>query len=288
MNCRFPRLLQVSRRNCAWCIVHFILPCSVLLLTACEKEIDIDYHDMEPMYVIEGSVSNLNSSVTVTMTQPVKGGAETDTAIADATVVVTADDGQRDTLTYRGNGLYMSRQKGKAGSTYRLDVTTGGNHFTSTSVMQKQPTLNSMRFVWKKVFGQRVLLADLKLQDIADEANYYYLHFFRNGVPYRSAVLRDRSNPGGELQQLFSLCMEDDLNSGDPNAKETLWENDVLTLDIRTIDRRAYDYLYSLLSMNSNNTNPIDNFEGGCLGYFSAFHQISYNYTFHASDAEEE
>ena len=285
---------------------------ALLLLSSCEKEIEIDYHDMEPMYVVEGSISNLNASVRVSLTQPVVGVADDRGVVTDATVVLSMVNGQwsmfngplgplgtlatngtqewtfLDTLSLRSDGYYLSRITGKAGNTYRLDVTVGGRHFTSTSVMQRQPVMNNMRFVWKKIFGQRMLFADLRLQDLPDETNYYYLHLFRNGVPYRSAVMRDRSNPGGELQQLFSLCVEDDLNSGDPNAKETLYEGDMLSLEIRTIDRQAYDYLFSLLSMNSSGTNPIANFDGGCLGYFSAFHQIVYNFTFREADCTEE
>lgn len=259
-----------------------------MTLASCEKEIEIDYHDMKPMYVVEGSVSNLNASVRVSRTLPVMGADKDSETVTDATVVLVTGDSIRETLPYRSDGYYRSPTRAKAGTNYRLEVTVGNQLFTSTSVMQRQPVMNSMRFVWKKIFGRRILFADLRLQDLPDETNYYYLHLFRNGVPYRSAVMRDRSNPGGELQQLFSLCTDDDLNSGDRTAKETLYEGDVLSLEIRSIDSSAYDYLFSLLSMNNSGTNPIANFEGGCLGYFSAFHQIVYNFTYNNADSEEE
>lgn len=259
-------------------------------LTGCEKDISIDYHDMEQqLYVVEGLMSNIRTIVRVSKTQPMTGAADSAYYVADATVVVTAGDTLRDTLAHTGRGYYAAtRLSGKPGTTYQLDVSVGGRRFTSTSVMQQQPVMNSFRFVWKEVFGRRILFADVRLQDIAGETNYYYLHLYRNDLAYRSAVIRDRGNPGGELQQLFSLCMEDDLNGGSPTSRETLWENDRLKLEVRSIDRRAYDYLYSTITMESSNTNPIANFSGGCLGYFSAFGQTTHYYTFHEADIEKE
>ena len=65
-------------------------------------------------------------------------------------------------------------------------------------------------------------------------------------------------------------------------------EGDKLRVELRTIDQRAYDYLYSMQIMDNTSTNPIRNFTGGCLGYFSAYSQVVVNCIFHAADVEEE
>ena len=73
-----------------------------------------------------------------------------------------------------------------------------------------------------------------------------------------------------------------------PSMRQTLQEGDRLLIEIRAIDQRAYDYLYSMQLMDNTGTNPIPNFTGGCLGYFSAYHQITYDCVFHVADAEED
>ncbi|MGX8696700.1 MAG: hypothetical protein ACSW8D_09965, partial [Prevotella sp.] len=50
-----------------------------------------------------------------------------------------------------------------------------------------------------------------------------------------------------------------------------LFEGDLMRLEVRSIDRPVYDYLYSLQLMNNTGTNPIANFSDGLLGYFSAY-----------------
>ena len=67
-----------------------------------------------------------------------------------------------------------------------------------------------------------------------------------------------------------------------------LQDGDRIEVEIRSIDRNSYDYLYSMQVMDNAGTNPIQNFTGGCLGYFSAYHVEKINLTFRLADIEEE
>ena len=69
---------------------------------------------------------------------------------------------------------------------------------------------------------------------------------------------------------------------------DVLHDGDELKVVVRAIDQRAYDYLYSMQHMSSTGTNPIENFTGGCLGYFSAHSQIEYYQDFYYSDVVED
>ena len=264
-----------------------------LLLTSCEKEIDIDYHQVAELYVAEGLVTqdastnrtNRPTYVRLTTTQDMTDNVSNSHNLIGATIVLTEDGFVLDTLRYWRNGYYISDYQGYEGSQYTLDIYIDGNHFQSTSVMQAAPQFSSFRFVWKDVLTERMLFADLKLEDIKGQNNYYFMHLYRNGVGYRWAVMDDSHNPGGELQQLFSCTTERNL---DKNDDDGLKDGDKIHVEIRSIDRRTYDYFYSMQVMQNSGTNPVQNFTGGCLGYFSACNIISYDTTFRRADVETE
>lgn len=129
---------------------------------------------------------------------------------------------------------------------------------------------------------ERYLFGDLRLQDIPNESNWYFMHIYRNGLGYRWAVMKDDKNPNKELQQLFSFFRDGQHDN------DVLQDGDELHIVIRAIDQRAYDYLYSMQQMSSTATNPIDNFTGGCLGYFSAHSEIEYYQDFYYRDVTED
>lgn len=261
---------------------HLSIICAILLLVSCEKDINLIYHQVDPIYVVEASVSNTATEVRISQTNAMEDNSS-ESDISQAKVTITTDAGDSYTIPYSTNGFYrLSSLKGVAGTEYKLDVEFDGHHFSSTSIMQRAPQMNDFRFVWMKAASERILFGDLRLKDIPNENNWYFLHIYRNGIGYRWAVMKDDQNPNKELQQLFSFFREGSKDS------DVLNEGDLLRIEIRAIDQRAYDYLYSMQLMNDTGTNPIANFTGGCLGYFSAYHQITYTCRYHEADAVEE
>ena len=259
----------------------------LLALTACEREINLDYHSVEPLYVVEAAVTNEHTRVRITTTRDVDVNTVQGSLVENATVVVTSADGyDNETLRYIGNGFYESGLTGYPGVRYTVDVEIDGRHFTSSSTMQEEPVMNSFRFVWKRVLTEDLLFADLRLQDRPAQTNYYFMHIYRNGVGYRWAVLRDDGNPGGELQQLFTCTTRREMEKAD--SDDALRDGDAIRVEIRAIDRPAYDYLYSMQLMDNTGTNPVANFTGGCLGYFSAYSVIAHLCVFRLEDVEEE
>ena len=255
------------------------------LLASCEKEIPIDYHQVEPLYVAEGMMNQDGTKVRITTTQDVTDNTNNAHNVTNATVVLSCKKfADSETLKYSGNGFYTTKWAGEPGVTYDLDIDVDGRHFHSSSTMQVKPVVNSFRFVWKKMLTERFLFGDLRIQDTPDENSYYFMHIYRNGLGYRWAVMSDDKNRNGELQQLFQCTTERDMDKGDSDA---LRDGDNIRLEIRSIDKLSYDYLYSMQVMDNAGTNPIANFTGGCLGYFSAYYELSYIYTFYRSDVEE-
>lgn len=253
---------------------------NLILLSSCKKDIEIDYHQVDPIYVVEASVSNEGMEARISQTNNMDDNSTTSN-IDNAVVVVTGSDGSSKTLTYSKNGIYKSSAVGVPGVEYTIDIQFDEHHFTSSSIMQKMPKMNNFRFIRKKIVTENYQMGELLLQDIPNEENWYFMHIYRNHLGYRWAVKRDDTNPNGELQQLFTFARE---GSDD---KDLLQEDDWLHIEIRAIDKKSYDYFYSMQIMDNTGTNPIPNFTGGCLGYFSAYSQITYDCEFHEADVED-
>ena len=256
----------------------------LLLLTSCEKEIDLDYHEVAPLYAAEATVTPDGTNVWVRTTQSVTDNSASGHGVTNATIQLYEELESGElfpvaSLTHRRDGHYTSTFAGIPSLTYVIDIEIDGEHYTSKSTMPNAPVVNSFRFVWKKMLSELMLFADLRIQDEQDKVNYYFMHLYRNNVGYRWAIMDDRANPGAELQQLFSCTTKRQMDEG--TDSDVLRNGDQLRMEVRSIDRRAYDYLYSLQLMDNSGTNPIANFSGGLLGYFSAFQQVTLQMPFH-------
>ena len=252
-----------------------------ILTASCKKDIDIDYHQVEPLYVVEASVSNDGMKATISRTNNMDDNT-TAYDISRATVIITGSDNSRETLDYQGKGVYFSKTKGTPEVEYTIQIDIDGHHFTSSSTMHEMPEINEFRFIRKKILRENYQMGKLLLQDIPNEDNYYFAHLYRNKKGYRWALKKDDTDPNKELQVLFTFAREGS------NDEDLLREGDRIRLEVRTIDRKSYDYLYSMQIMDNSGTNPIPNFTGGCLGYFSAYSQWTYEYIFHEDDVKDE
>ena len=94
----------------------------------------------------------------------------------------------------------------------------------------------------------------------------------------------DASSRLGDRVYILSLCMMEDTDDDD----DRLLDGDVMRFEVRAIDKLSYDYLFSMQQTSSVSTNPIANFSGGCLGYFSAYGKTNYSITFRSDEVEEE
>ena len=261
---------------------YIILLLSSIGMTACEKNIDIDFHSTVPLYTVEGWLSQYETMVRVSKTKNMNDTTST-ANISNAQVTISDEEGNTYNIPHEKEDFYHTHDIiGEPGKTYRLDVVVDGQHFTSTSTMNSIPVISSFRLIKKKLLGEDYIFGDIRIKDIPNETDYYYVHLYRNDIPYRTAVLKDDMNPGKELQQLLAF------NREGSNDYDTLREGDILECHVRTIDEKSYDYLYSILQIDNTGTNPPNNFEGGCLGYFSAFGIVAETITYHTANIEEE
>ncbi|MBR1934023.1 MAG: DUF4249 domain-containing protein [Prevotella sp.] len=254
-----------------------------LLLTACKKEIDFDYHEAEPIVVVEGRVTNEGTEVLLTRTRQVEDSVRGQ-GLSGAAVVVTDAAGTHHPLSFDpATATYRSPLVGTPGQTYTLSIDFEGRHYEGTSTMPQAAPIVSAQFLWQPVLQERLLVYEVWAHDPEpDERGYYYYRLDRRsphphfrGKPQRDAyrwnAFDDRGNPPG-LVYRDVMCMSEKMAEEDEedNWKRILYEGDTITFQLWTVDRPTCQYFQSLAAGQSGGANPVSNMQGGCLGYFTA------------------
>ena len=80
----------------------------MLVMTACEKEIDLDYRSVDAIYVAEGCMTQEKTTVRLTTTQDMTDNQTNAHNVEGAVVVISDEDMVLDTLHYTGRGVYTS------------------------------------------------------------------------------------------------------------------------------------------------------------------------------------
>ncbi len=267
-------------------IIILALAAVSVIMPACEKEIDIGYASVEPIYVIEGYVGDTGIEVLLTSTKDMENGSA-GSPVPDADVKISDGKGFEETLAYSPDGRYHSAylSTGSPGNTYTLTVNTGDKEFVSTSELVEPGQMVGIEVVFDAALTERWMFCTLVIQDHAPGDTRYCLRIFKNGELYSRRLLTDKGFDQGLLQDRFAFRFSmsptptpDEIKSG--NAEKMFRKGDILALVLETIDRPVYDYLYSLGLTGTTLSNPLTNIEGGCLGYFRAFSSDSYSTVF--------
>lgn len=242
---------------------HFIwMMLTGILFFSCQKVIDIDLNEGNQQLVIEGFVTKGETVHTVKITKTLNFDENVAFPTVDnATVVITDNVGNSETLTMTAPGVYKtSSLLGVEGRTYTITVNVDGKTFTAASKMPTEVVLNGLDVIVIP-FGLDTLRAVVPNRiDEAGVENFYQYDFFVNGEQNKGIYLQDDQ---------FS----DGVQNQQPLFGGELLPNDTVRVIMYCIDKPVYKYLYSI-DANTGSiaapANPVSNFGKTCLGYFSA------------------
>lgn len=237
------------------------------LFTSCEKTIDIDYHTIEPLYVVEAGITADGAFAKVSMTQDMTDSIDSRT-VDNATVCIITDQGEQCTLHLDSAGSYSSSViKAMAGHKYTVRVQVGDYLTESTSQMQDAFTIDDIYMYKMQMMEDQLVYYHIEVNDTCSEQSYYYALVRRNGEPYKWHVVTDKGYQNATSIDVpcFVYC---ELNM---DNKDILTDGEHISVEVRKIDRQTYDYLYALSLAERTTSNPIRNFTNpATLGYFSA------------------
>lgn len=240
---------------------------SIVLLSSCEKVINVDIKDAAPVIVIEGVVTNRADSQVVKITRSaVFGQSNVFPAVTGAVVSITEDGIRKLSLQESRPGVYVLRSsRGSPGHTYTLKVEADGKIYTATSTMPSQVRIDTVALNSSNFFGNTRRIISVEYQDPSGVKNYYRCLLKVNGTPSKQDFLFDDNFTDGKRvnQELFDFDLD-------------ILQGDVADIELHCVDSMIYRY-WQGLDQNQNRggasttpANPVSNISNGALGYFSA------------------
>lgn len=237
----------------------------ITFLSGCEKVIDLELKDSEPVVVIYGDINDqtdnqyVRISRTYSFTEPNKFNA-----VTGARVIVTTQAGSVINYSEITPGVYQSPKfRGRTGVSYTLDVTVDGKKFTAVSTMPQKVILDSLNFREVSFFGNNSLHLVANFLDPKDIQNQYRYVLSVKSKVVEDVVSEDRFNDGNTVAN----TIYHELNDLEPG--------DDIELDLQCIDRNVYRYYYAFGQNLGEGgppvapANPPSNISNGALGIFS-------------------
>ncbi|MBC7447222.1 MAG: DUF4249 domain-containing protein [Hymenobacteraceae bacterium] len=234
---------------------YLLLFAAAFALTACEKVIDYPLRSTDEKLVVEGLVTDQPGPYTVRLsgTTGYLTNGQMSTRDADLVTITDVEAGLTDTLRRTEAGVYQTTPKlgsGQLNHSYRLVVVRGSQRVEATSRLHPCTPLDSITFVYKQ-----------KDTDAVAESGYYTTIYFREPAG-RGDYYRINAYTNGVWRNRNELFFFDDElydgNYGDPEIDYNINPRDTVTVEMRAIDKAAYDFYLGLSNAQQNTGTPFD------------------------------
>jgi hypothetical protein len=246
--------------------ILFLFTSLAMLLTACEKEVDIDLDAGDQKIVIVGTVTNNEFQAQVKINRSVPfDELSTYPHVTNAIVQITEKIGDVQNtivLIQTEPGLYKSENPlGQPGATYTLRVELEGQVYEATSTMPDVVTISPIYF--DELFPGSVFPA-INFEDVGGRKDYYKANLYIDGERKPDIFITDDTFTDGMLNAAVF---------GGPDL--AVDPGDMVMIEIDHIDEANYNYWFTMLQNVSESTaapaNPETNISNNALGYFSAY-----------------
>jgi hypothetical protein len=242
----------------------------LITFASCQKSIDVDLNEANPVVVIQANYTAEDSTVRVEVTETSNFfSGEDSPVINDAVVTITTQAGVSTVVPFIANGQYtLENYAPEFGTTYTMTVLANGTTYTATCKML--PVIDQQPVIFDSIppgpfSGDGGYVVALTYQDPAAEGDFTSAHITENGERLNSLddiVLNDDQFTNGNLliRPLFVKLF--DLG-------------DTIEVELRTINEKVFDYYVELSSLTDPNSaapaNPTYQWENRALGFFNAY-----------------
>ena len=249
---------------------------TLLFASACEKVVTLDLRDAGPRLVLEGTLADDGQPCTVRASRSTGfGESGAVPAVTGAVVTLSDDAGGLETLAETSPGQYRGRTvRGQAGRRYTLRVAVDGQTYVAAATLPPAVPLTGLR-AEKTGIGEAIGVVP-EFVDPAGRRNYYRFRQYRNGRLNKLLFVQTDEFTDGKA----NAAALGGVASGGPGTNEAdqLATGDSVRVEMQNLDPGAYEYFRTLSQIQQSNpmvsttpANPLSNFSGGVLGYFSAY-----------------
>ena len=164
--------------------------------------------------------------------------------------------------------------RGQAGRRYTLRVAVAGQTYVAAATLPPAVPLTGLR-AEKTGIGEAIGVVP-EFVDPAGRRNYYRFRQYRNGRLNKLLFVQTDEFTDGKA----NAAALGGVASGGPGTNEAdqLATGDSVRIEMQNLDPGAYEYFRTLSQIQQSNpmvsttpANPLSNFSGGVLGYFSAY-----------------
>lgn len=247
-------------------------------MVGCQKEIQLDLREAATKYVLEGNLDDSTGfKLRITQSKPFYDD-NTFNPISTASVVVSDDAGNSYTIPYDTSGYYIDTTLlAVAGRTYTVQVNDNGNEFVSSATVPqktliKKVTIGSFNFGGGPDGPGIVRFLQVWYDEHPGTGDHYRVIYNNPNDPKSSLGINlqdDRFGDGIETQIL--------IFGGRDDGEGKLEIGDTVSVSLQSIDKAAYDYLYTLDLISTDRgggaitpTDPTSNWSNKALGVFIA------------------
>lgn len=244
---------------------------SVLVLFSCQKVIDVNLNESNPIVVIEANYRAEDSTVLVRITQTSNYFDNSASPEINTAVVTIIDQaGNPTAIPSIGNGYYqLNNYAPNLNTNYTLSVVHNSENYTATCQLNAPVQLEDITYEYFDGFfgSDGGYVPFLNYVDPQNTEDYYAIILSRNDTLYAS---------------LDDIFLQDDLLTNGNLVERPLFGNSFYQLDdsvhmeLRTIDKRIYNYISEAQSISGGQSsaapgNPTTNWSNGAQGYFNAY-----------------
>lgn len=282
-----------------------ILIAAIVILTACEDQVNVTLPSAPEALVIDAWINNKKEPqvIHITKTQPYLQ-SELPPEVSGANVVVTNENGVVFNFEEESPGRYVwdpqtsTAQITDEQLTYNLSVSVGGQKYASTSRIKRVPAVDSIKFTFKEErnpFQPEGYYGEFVSKDPVGQGDSYWIKSYKNGQllnkPFELNIAYDAGfNAGGNIDGVvFIQPIQDAVNplNEEMDAVEPYEPGDSLYVEIHSITNEAFYFLQEVQiqtqrdggfdeifaepveNVSTNIENVSDNPTGEVIGFFS-------------------
>lgn len=243
-----------------------------LVVSSCEKIIELKLGTIEPKYVIEANMSNEIGDCQVLISKSIKVEDRNEfPSVENAQVTIQEEGGPLVKLEQISPGSYVSWEiTAHQGKTYTLRVQVEGQTFISVCKVPQKVHFDSLYIADFQGFGDTRKFAYVNFRDPAETPNWYRFLQCKNEVQNSNIfIISDQYSNGRPISTFLAYFDQSDVQRIDVG--------DTITVEMQDIDKHVYDFFQSLSQSSTGGTevispgNPVTNITGGALGYFNAY-----------------